>query len=1017
MSGKRKRGANKAGGADAAQPNQKRSKTDNRDNSSKNELKTFDLDKSSFPDELTRNDREREASIYELLGSHDSEEQIAAAEALITGLLAGSEVALKRHLEKRLFRGLVSSRKTSRPGFSLVLTEILLQLFGAPNLAKTKFPGLTFNKILNVLIDATKTGGNVPGQEQKDAYFGRLFGLRCFVGATILFNEEDRWSEVLNLLLEMAEDKSWMRSHCAWVIVDALPQMGQARAETTIQKFCDSGLAKTAEGIGLWLRARSQYPEIQIPSKPWTDPLSPAAMPEVARVLKDNIANDTGEDAAISKTKNSNWTAQLHFVWDLILEIFKEKAQKEKKHAKDQFKLFWTTVVDDGLFSKNATDGQKFRGFMLFQKYLQSFASLEKALVKELFSRNLMKCLVNQAAKEDRYLHRASLKSLQSLEKSVEVNSGLLIPVLKELLGKFGLYDFDQRTNSKTIESLLQFVTAADSKKVLKLLQEPILNLQSTTDEAEKLRQAYAEYVFKMTIQTKPSSSDDIGTDGKSALEVGIAELASCAYSTREDFVPELSAKTRDVFRQRLSSAFGRVTKQKSHTEYLCNAVVSVKPTAVAMNDELETACKTAVKAIKGLLKTHSKTDNDSPGASLGLALLYATTILQLYDGAPDALDILQDIQACSERMNSKDTGTSEILVEILKALVSRQSPMMRQISEQVFDLFAAQMTSKAIELLTEPLMVEENQRGFQALFENADDDDMAVDDASGSDTGSDNGDSEDDISEIGSDVEFVTLNGEDLSREGDESDQEGDDKEEEGNGGEEEPEDADLAALDDALAKVLNSHRLDQDEDAETSDDDSDMSDSEMMALDEKLVDVFKQRAKKSNQKNEKKDAKESVVNLKHRVLDLLNIYIKREASNALAFQILLPLLELVRTSTVKPLANKAINILSEFGKISKKTRSKETQIDPDAQFELLEKIHGEASKDASHAFAKAASTASLLVASGLWAADSEHVDRINAVYAKTFADCQKGKTKMQGAFFSDWINWGMAHVASAAP
>ncbi len=115
---------------------------------------------------------------------------------------------------------------------------------------------------------------------------------------------------------------------------------------------------------------------------------------------------------------------------------------------------------------------------MLFQKYLHGLASADKSLVKELFTRNLMKCLINQAAKEDRYLHRAALKTLQSMEKAVEAHPELLIPILRELIGKFGLYDFDQRTASKTIESLLQWATPANSKKVLRLLREPVLNLK-----------------------------------------------------------------------------------------------------------------------------------------------------------------------------------------------------------------------------------------------------------------------------------------------------------------------------------------------------------------------------------------------------------------------------------------------------------------------------------------------------------------------------------------------------------
>lgn len=513
-----------------------------------------------------------------------------------------------------------------------------------------------------------------------------------------------------------------------------------------------------------------------------------------------------------------------------------------------------------------------------------------------------------------------------------------------------------------------------------------------------------------MTVQAKVSSADPDGADSKSALEVGIKELASCAYSTQGEFIPPLSEKTREIFRNRLSSAFSKVTKQPSTTEYLCDAVRSVKPTAVAMSDEIDTERKSALKAMAKLLKSPEKADNSSSNVFSGLALLYATTIIQLYNGAPDALDILQDLESCSEKMKSKEAGGSELLVDILLALVPRQSPMMRQISEQVFEAFAPQISSEALQLLTEPLVAEENSRGYQALFEN-NDEDLEMADAAESDSGSESGggSNEDEISEIGSDVEFVTLNGADIASDGDE------DEEQNENDEEEESKNAELAALDDALAKVLNSHRLDKDQDANSSDDDSDMTDSEMMALDEKLVDVFKYRIKETKQKNAKKDAKESVVHFKHRVLDLLNIYVKREASNALAFSLLLPLLEHVRTTTAKPLGNKAMNILTEFSKASKKTRSKDTPIDTEAQIKLMLDIHEEASKDMSHAFGKAASTASLLVASSLWAADQGNVDRINAAYARTFADCQKGKIKMQGAFFSDWINWGMGHATNS--
>lgn len=457
--------------------------------------------------------------------------------------------------------------------------------------------------------------------------------------------------------------------------------------------------------------------------------------------------------------------------------------------------------------------------------------------------------------------------------------------------------------------------------------------------------------------------------------------------------------------------------RRRDDAEYLCNAVISVEPTALNMSEEIKVEQETALKAMRKLLKASKKSDSKNAGASVGLALLYAITILQLYDGAPDAISILKDLERCSEKMKSKEGGSSELLVEILMALVSRQSPMMRQISEQVFEAFTSQISAQALELLTEPLFAEENQKGYQALFENLDDDDVEMSDAENPGSGEEAEDiDEDEFSEIGSDVEFVTLNGAADSQDEDENDEQDEDASGSEDEGEKEPETQELANLDNVLAKVLKSHRLDKDKDAESSDNDSDMTDSEMMALDEKLVEVFRQRAKNTgNKKKDKKDAKESVIMFKHRVIDIIALYVKHEAANPFAFDLLLPLLEVVRTTTAKPLANKAVVTIENFSKSFKKARSASTPVVPtleaNEQFDLLEKIHKQAAKDMTHAFSRAASAASLLVASSLFV-DKDNIDRINEIYAKTFADCQKGMIKMQGYFFTDWINWGMGHA-----
>ena len=350
MGSKRKRMAKEPISTDA-QPSKKRSKMASEDGASKGTTKPKSkvkaLDKSPFTEKPTIQDRKRELELYELLGNEDGSERITAADAIVSGLLGGDGVAqpvLERHLEKRLFRGLASGRNASRLGFSLVITEIISQLFGEKDLAGEKYPGLSFDKVLGMLVDKTQAGGNVPGQEERDCYFGQLFGIECFVRSGILFSDKRRWMAVLDLVLNLAQKKMWLRSQCGYIVVQAISQMKKKLAEKTLEKLAEEGFAKTPEGVGIWIAALDQFPDILAPPQPWQNPLAAASLSSLPAVLKES-GREQQSEANGSKIKQGGWSAQLHFVWDLILARFVKIAAREPDAA-EQFKQFWKRVVD-----------------------------------------------------------------------------------------------------------------------------------------------------------------------------------------------------------------------------------------------------------------------------------------------------------------------------------------------------------------------------------------------------------------------------------------------------------------------------------------------------------------------------------------------------------------------------------------------------------------------------------------------------------------------------------------------
>lgn len=309
------------------------------------------LDTSPFLDNPKGPDLKREVELYNTLGSEDSLERLEAANAIVSGLLAGEgveESTLQKHLERRLFRGLASGRKGSRLGFSIVLTEILSELYGANNLAARKYSNLTFARTLNFLVVKTKPEGDLSGQEEKDHYLGLLFGLQSFVRAKVLFDVDGRWDDILDKLLGLAEKKPWIREECGWVIVEGLAQMRKPHAEFTLKKLYNSGLAATPEGVGIWLTARNRFPNMEFPSKPWGQSGNPLDhLKPLAKALKESSVGEKSPKDQKQVAQTGSWNSKLHFVWNIVLGQY---AQTIVAGGSDSdFKNFWKVAVDGKL--------------------------------------------------------------------------------------------------------------------------------------------------------------------------------------------------------------------------------------------------------------------------------------------------------------------------------------------------------------------------------------------------------------------------------------------------------------------------------------------------------------------------------------------------------------------------------------------------------------------------------------------------------------------------------------------
>jgi DNA polymerase phi len=337
-------------------------------------------------------------------------------------------------------------------------------------------------------------------------------------------------------------------------------------------------------------------------------------------------------------------------------------------------------------------------------------------------------------------------------------------------------------------------------------------------------------------------------------------------------------------------------------------------------------------------------------------------------------------------------SDASNALVEILLSFASKPSKLFRRMSEQVFGVFADQITADGLQSLISVIEVKENLAGQQEMFDQQDDDDEDEDEEM------------EDADSLDSDVEVIDVDDADEEESNDDSEEEEEEDEEE------------LAAFDAKLSEALGTHHPNDDD----SSSDADMNDDEMEAVDEMLVKVFKARQQATTKKKDKQDAKETMTNFKNRVLDLLEIYVKKCHTSVLALDLILPLLRLTRKSTVKQISQRANDVLREYTRLCKGNaipslspkdadndeEEEEETIEP--VWDLLRAVHKEAMISGPAAHSSSASQTSIFLVKVLVAQDKQNISQIVDIYAETRkAQMLSNKCHVQPGFFTDWNNW----------
>lgn len=226
-------------------------------------------------------------------------------------------------------------------------------------------------------------------------------------------------------------------------------------------------------------------------------------------------------------------------------------------------------------------------------------------------------------------------------------------------------------------------------------------------------------------------------------------------------------------------------------------------------------------------------------------------------------------------------------------------------------------------------------------------------------------------------------------------------------------------------MAAALQVSGMDVDQDG--SDDDEDESDEEvwddeqMLKVDEQLAAVFRERAggDKKADKSECRsylsnstradpiDLQTESIHFKARILDLYEVFAKKQPTNPLVIELVLPLLNIIKNSgnAAAALSNKASSLIR---KTFNKPKDLPTTLDLSTAQTILTRVHDMARKTYSGEFTSLCSICSIFVARAMEASSpaSTTCHEVVDIYAKTLDEYMTHKqTQLHATFLTDYF------------
>ncbi len=229
------------------------------------------------------------------------------------------------------------------------------------------------------------------------------------------------------------------------------------------------------------------------------------------------------------------------------------------------------TVMLDNFFAVSASSERKSVGFQIFAKVVNTAPG---SMLKAAFSSKLMKCLINQSANSDRYLHNTAESLLSSIIARAKADPTAATIILSSLTSDNGTINFDTLTRSTTVQTILMSADDCVLEDMVHYYCD-LIDRPSTQDQkvADSQRQIIADELVALMAYRTVKISDPKSPESAWLLLIvrtfttnGYTDLGRKERTTRRA-KPPISSTSQDMFKSRLSSCLTRILSTQSDKE------------------------------------------------------------------------------------------------------------------------------------------------------------------------------------------------------------------------------------------------------------------------------------------------------------------------------------------------------------------------------------------------------------------------------------------------------------------